>query len=1067
MEKMDKVIIFALGIFLNSYVFALEPNFEKDLDIINAKSAYEQGITGQGVFIGVFDDDFRLEHKSLNTQMLETLTFSDQTKANYWINNSHGSHVAAIALGAFNNPIMHGVAYNAKGYGMQAPLSLDVFNYIEANLDAEYKFFGDPNKNIKVINNSFGDFIFPVLHIEVADDFYELTQDEVENYIMEIMDQTNTNSSIIKLSKEKQILNIFAAGNSGISSPTTLAVLPHYDQDLNAWLAVGAIDSSKVTKLKDGSLDMSEPFAFTNFSNAFKGAVYFSILTPGEYIWSANSATTDGFIPEQGTSMAAPFATGAAALVSQKFPFLNGKQIGDLLLSTANSNVKLPKMVLKNITSNENKNLFISLIYVDNEVPTTADGSFDWAQIDKDRIEAGYSDDGIANFYKQYFKKYVPNATDEQIQKYITSKINFINDTDNIEVSSITKEELIGQGVLDIKKAMNGLALLDANRLTTSDILDYRNTGETLYYSIDTNGYNATFANDIAQRKYNPLWHYKGGEDSMYNLNVGFIKDGSGVLTLSADAYFEGNTIVKNGGLKLLRTGDKGAEIKNSNVFVEQAGTLSGNGIIYKNLYNEGSVRPGNKDLSDLIVNGTYTQNTQDASLQIDVANLAKSNSKLIANNYDIKNSKLVFIPLTDTFYDKNTKVALDLGNLKNYLNSFSTVELEKSLTLDFDISQDRESIVFKGVKNGAYDIKNSGIGASLRDIRYKLNDPNLNRQNLYKDFFKNLDTSKDISSVQNIVKSIDNQSYLSNISALIEDQAKITQNYTLFAINNNLSNTLFAPNNDYTQNKEYFWYAAPNYKKTNGDEYKGRKVGTDFGFGTSINDNEQISLNLGASNTKNKFNESHYETDSINAGINYIYDFESFKVLSAATLGYGKNTLDLSSNPILSSSSKSNYNHFIAGAMLGLAKDFEFNNVVLTPLSYVNYNYIYQEGFDINSDIFARKVDSISHQTTSINAGLNLAYLNKNQNITTKLSSYALYEYRLSGKDIENSSKFIDFSSNGFTQKYELNEHLLTIGANLEMLYPNNFFIRFGAAGEIEKKRNSINLMTTIGKIF
>ncbi|MBD3865453.1 autotransporter outer membrane beta-barrel domain-containing protein, partial [Campylobacter fetus] len=550
-------------------------------------------------------------------------------------------------------------------------------------------------------------------------------------------------------------------------------------------------------------------------------------------------------------------------------------------------------------------------------------------------------------------------------------------------------------------------------------------------------------------------------------LNVGFIKDGGGILTLSADAFFEGNTIVRNGGLKLFRIGNKGGEIKNSNVFVEQAGTLSGNGIIQKNLYNQGIVRPGNEDLSDLIVNGTYTQNGENASLQIDVANLAKNNSKLIANNYDIKNSKLVFIPLTDTFYEKNTKIKLDLGNLKNHLNSFSTIELEKSLTLDFDISQDKESIVFKGVKNGAYDIKNSGIGASLRDIRYKLNDPNLNRQNLYKDFFKNLDTSKDISSIQNTVKSIDNQSYLSNISALIEDQAKITQNYTIFAINNNLSNTLFAPNNDYAKNKEYFWYAAPNYKKTDADEYKGRKIGTDFGFGTSMSDNGQISLNLGASNTKNKFNESNYETDSINAGINYIYDFQNFKVLSAAALGYGKNTLDLSSNPILSSSSKSNYNHFIAGAMMGLAKDFEFNNIILTPISYVNYNYIYQEGFDINSNIFARKVDSISHHTTSINAGLNLAYLNKNQNITTKLSSYAIYEYRLSGKDIKNSSKFIDFSSNGFTQKYELSEHLLTIGANLEMLYPNDVFIRFSTAANIQQDAKSLNLTATIGKMF
>ena len=37
--------------------------------------------------------------------------------------------------------------------------------------------------------------------------------------------------------------------------------------------------------------------------------------------------------------MAAPFVTGAGALVQQAFPYMSGKQIGDVLLSTANSNI--------------------------------------------------------------------------------------------------------------------------------------------------------------------------------------------------------------------------------------------------------------------------------------------------------------------------------------------------------------------------------------------------------------------------------------------------------------------------------------------------------------------------------------------------------------------------------------------------------------------------------------------------------------------------------------------------------------------------------------------------------
>ena len=40
-----------------------------------------------------------------------------------------------------------------------------------------------------------------------------------------------------------------------------------------------------------------------------------------------------------GTSQAAPLVTGVGALVQQAFPYLGGKQIGDVLLSTANNQI--------------------------------------------------------------------------------------------------------------------------------------------------------------------------------------------------------------------------------------------------------------------------------------------------------------------------------------------------------------------------------------------------------------------------------------------------------------------------------------------------------------------------------------------------------------------------------------------------------------------------------------------------------------------------------------------------------------------------------------------------------
>lgn len=43
-----------------------------------------------------------------------------------------------------------------------------------------------------------------------------------------------------------------------------------------------------------------------------------------------------------------------------------------------------------------------------------------------------------------------------------------------------------------------------------------------------------------------------------------------------------------------------------------------------KNLNNKGIVRPGNEDLNDLTVQGTYTQEGVDSKLQLDFGNYKK-----------------------------------------------------------------------------------------------------------------------------------------------------------------------------------------------------------------------------------------------------------------------------------------------------------------------------------------------------------------------------------------------------------------------------------------------------------
>lgn len=96
-------------------------------------------------------------------------------------------------------------------------------------------------------------------------------------------------------------------------------------------------------------------------------ALLYAITAPGVDIDSANAyygktqdklpgkdqrpmcsgGEQEEFCGMSGTSQATPMVSGAAMLVQQKFGFLGGAQIADVLLTTANNDFKAPKLMLK------------------------------------------------------------------------------------------------------------------------------------------------------------------------------------------------------------------------------------------------------------------------------------------------------------------------------------------------------------------------------------------------------------------------------------------------------------------------------------------------------------------------------------------------------------------------------------------------------------------------------------------------------------------------------------------------------------------------------------------------
>ncbi|EAL9951965.1 S8 family serine peptidase [Campylobacter jejuni] len=1098
---MKKSIFLSFIIVFNGYALS-------DQELISSKEAYKLTITGDGINVGVIDSAINGEHPSLKDKVLEQ-TFSTVNGKTYtpdYSVDTHGSHVAGIIGAKYiaeNNP--HGVAYDAKLYGVQI-FGNNKSSGAKFDTPNVYNYFKD--KDVKIINSSWNSTLYPVVSMVEPGRYSLILKNYSSTQLLQQIHSNQTAKELNDLAREKKTLVVFAAGNEGIISPGIMALSPLYNEELRSFLAVGSVDSSQITRNQDDKLVVSAK-GLSGFSNGLLGAENFSLVAPGSNISNVNAAYMQPVVfgrpdnklyrTQSGTSMAAPMVSGGAALVAQRFPFLNGKQIADVLLSTANKDYVAPKLTVKETTLKvieENKlvtkNLY-TIFYIDNEVPT------DKKQIEKDLIQAEYW-----NYYT--------------IMNNLITNYHLLEESEYASIQKVSKESLFGQGILDVAKAMGGLASLDANRLNSSDVSNaYANHNEA-YYTIDTQGYEAVFSNDISQKKWDESLHKKDATNlptNLANLNVGFIKEGSGKLILTGNNSYEGATIIKNGSLALNNKSENEKARIAGDVKVLEGGLFSGNGEVGKNLENKGIVRAGNEDLSDLIIKGKYTQEGQNSKLQLDFGN--DKNSKLIANSYEIKGGKLEYIPLPK-FFTSGHYVSIDLGGLNTHLDQFSGVSVMGNNAVDFVavLDQDKTSInkdqmptpptakpditpptitpptnpttppsniiVKPVIKENAYQTANSTMGRALRSIRSIHN-----LQDRYKDYFAFLDNT-DTKTMEKTLESLEANSYMQSASGLHYQQHILAQRNMMSALNPSFTsgNLMASLEKDPLltagiesdvfmdlglldkMDKRYIWNLSPNYKKINGDDFDGRSTGLNLTIGGELNENSLLSFGLDVSDTRLDFENANLKNKYFNFSFNHILDLQNFKILSGASLARASNDMTrtiIGQNGSLSS----NYDNLLSSLQLGLAKDFQvLNNLTLTPLAYFNYNFIKQDAFSENGNlVFAKSYDAINHHTTSLAGGLNLSYLLAQEAMQTKLGSFFIYEYKLSGKTIENNVRFKDFPNQDFVQYHRLNSNLITWGLTLHFIYPNSFFYGFNVVNEFASDQYNINVLGQFGFYF
>lgn len=616
---------------------------ENVLDLINAAGAYAQGYTGKGVTVGVTDaGTVNFSHPEFSGKTGSNVVFDGLESTEVpltWAELMHPTHVAGIAAADKNGFGMHGVAYDAD----VASSSIMGHYYGGGGFESSSSFYDNylTNPDIKIINNSWG----TNLYLLDKKDFNEG------------IEYLQSDDSVIAI--EKAVYNnkllVFSAANSGhltAGLESNLDILTGDKAFNDNIITVTAAKANSFKKNENSGFDVQSD-AIAIFSDLAMYNEDTTLSAPG---WNINSAYADFAVSGEyyfsgsGTSMAAPMVTGVGALVQQAFPYLSAKQLGDVLLSTANDNITNHDgyFMTSQYGTYENgeKYAYVNVYYMGSGVKNDEEIKDDVLNYYENNPDSGSQ---IVFLYDDNF--YIVGSDIGWLQDALNQEYG-----NSLEVNAyynVPLDVIFGQGIVDAGKAVNGLGAINVRRLDKSDISEiYTVQGRSekqALYTVDTQGYNSTWSNNIGEIRAgyiakNPLdnpfetddttgnydekseefagltdlhdrwvfyttnsfdnneknspdynWMVKHYMDQ-YNqqvaaselagLHAGLYKTGDGILALTGKNTYKGASIAAGGTLQI--DGSVAGD-----AYSEGAGTIAGSGRINGDLYNKGVVEAG------------------------------------------------------------------------------------------------------------------------------------------------------------------------------------------------------------------------------------------------------------------------------------------------------------------------------------------------------------------------------------------------------------------------------------------------------------------------------------------
>ena len=340
-----------------------EFNAEWGLGAIHADQAYAAGYTGKGIKLGIFDQPVYAKHPEFagENKVINLVTEGIREYTDPYIPvkkgdtfrydgtpsvdsdgtlGSHGTHVGGIAAGSRDGGAMHGVAFNAQIISAENGDPGPEDGIILGNDGAVYQAGWDAlvASGARIINNSWGIGITEKFEEGGYDPAYpHFTVNDAQKQFDQIKQILGTKpggayQGAIDAARSG-VVTIFAAGNDGnLNNPDAMAGLAYFVPDIAPnWLSVAS--------LQDPS--NSGDYSISTFSSRCGYTASFCVSAPGTRVYSSViegtsvENLTTGYAKYSGTSMAAPHVAGSVAVLMERFPYLNGAQVAEVLKTTA------------------------------------------------------------------------------------------------------------------------------------------------------------------------------------------------------------------------------------------------------------------------------------------------------------------------------------------------------------------------------------------------------------------------------------------------------------------------------------------------------------------------------------------------------------------------------------------------------------------------------------------------------------------------------------------------------------------------------------------------------------